>query len=772
MKKSKNYLVALGVAILPNLASAFTASEGASQKQQIQEKPDTVLSLQEVVVRTHLADAGSTPLNLTTITPSAILLNATSTNYVKMLQGIPGVYATASTGSYGDASLNMRGFKQDNISIMLNGIPIQGLTSGSMYWNNWMGLADATYSVQVQKGLGTSMLADCAMGGSVNIVTRTSGLQPQTVIGANVNEWGTFKTNVGYSTGELAHGWNVNASLSYVKGDGYVQSTGVETLSYLLSVGKKIGNLHTLTFTALGSPETHDQRNTALSDDEVKRYGRDYSKNWGYLRGKPYSIARNHYFKPYFTLQHRLDAERWKLNNSVYVAIADGGGRSTYAASGAKSIISHQTEDGHIDFDAVVAENERNGASQNMMIDFLSGHTQVGAIASGEYLINSFFTLGAGVQYQYFGTWQKMRVLDLLGGEYWWDAFSGNRLMPGDLVGARYGRTTHHGSSYVQLRYGTSRINANLGVSVFSGNYRRSNHATGEHSQWAHGWGASVKGGVLYHINSGNAVYVNAGCNSRLPYAGVYLASSNLSVTNDITNEKNLMAEVGWRTVWNGGGAELSGYVASWRNKTLTVDISKRADEATEKYQVKGLNALHLGVEMTAYQQLTSWLKMSVFAMTASWKWKNSGRAIIYDSFSGDALKEYNIMCDGLHVGDAPQSQLGGKIDVNMPRGFYFNASWQMNARMYADFEPSSRTSDDTKDAYRLPSYHLLDCTLGWRGHIGDRVSMNAFLNGVNMLDTKYFERGIDGSSHDLNTFRGYPGVARTLSIGFRLTIN
>lgn len=771
MKKSKNYLVALGVAILPNLACAVVAGEGSAPKQQNQENPDTVLSLQEVVVHTHLADAGNTPLNLTTISPSAILMNVTSTNYVKMLQGIPGVYATASTGSYGDASLNMRGFKQDNISILLNGIPIQGLTSGSMYWNNWIGLADATYSVQVQKGLGTSMLADCAMGGSVNIVTRTSGLLPQVVVGANMNEWGTFKTNVGYSTGELAHGWSVNASMSYVKGDGYVQHTGVETLSYLLSIGKKIGDAHTLTFTALGSPETHDQRNTALSDDEVKQYGRNYSKNWGYLRGKPYSIARNHYFKPYFTLQHTLDLERWKMNNSVYVAIADGGGRSTYAARGAKNIISHQTEDGHIDFDAIVAENKQNGASQNMMIDFLSGHTQVGAIASGEYLINKSFTLGAGAQYQYFGTWQKMKVLDLLGGEYWSDAASGNRLVPGDMVGSRYGRTTHHLSSYVQLRYNTSRINANLGVSVFNGNYRRSNHATGEHSQWAHGWGTSVKGGVLYHVNKDNAVYVNGGYNSRLPYAGVYLASSNLSVTNDITNEKNIMAEAGWRTTWNGGGAELSGYVASWRNKTLTVDISKRADEAAEKYQVKGLNALHLGLELTAYQQLTSWLKMSVFAMTASWKWKNSGRAIIYDSFSGDALKEYSIMCDGLHVGDAPQSQLGGKMDIVMPRGFYFNASWQMNARMYADFEPSSRTSSDTADAYRLPSYHLLDCTLGWRGHIGNKMNMNVFLNVTNMLDTKYFERGIDGSDHDLATFRGYPGAARTFSIAFRLTI-
>ena len=766
-KSKKNYLVALGAAILPVLA--FAAGTGEQHPSNISETADTVLSLQEVTVRTHLADANTTPLNLTTITPQKIRLHSTSPNYVMMLQGVPGVYATASTGSYGDASLNIRGFKQDNIAILLNGIPIQGLTSGSMYWNYWMGLADATHSVQVQKGLGTSMLADCAMGGSVNIVTRTASAVPHISLGFNITEWGTAKGNFSYSTGNLGKGWSANLSLSYVKGSGFVQCTDVETLSYLLSVSKTLGSEHTLTFTALGSPETHDQRNTELTNDEVQRYDADYSKNWGYLNGKPYSIGRNHYFKPYFTLQHAMRGEHLSMNNSVYVALADGGGRSTYAAGGATPIIGHQTTDGHIDFDAVVAENQAAGASQNMMIDFLSGHTQAGAIASADYRLNDVFTASGGVQYQYFGTWQKMKVLDLLGGEYWYDASTNTRLTPGDYVGSRYGRTTHHASAYAQMRYDTERIDANLGVSVFSGNYRRSNHITGEHSQWAHGWGLSLKGGVLWHVAGATALYVNGGYNSRLPYAGVYLASSDLSITNDITNETNLMAEAGVRTGWQGGALELSGYVASWRNKTLTVNIAKQADAAAEKYQVKGLNALHLGVELNAYQQLTPWLKLSAYAMTASWKWQNSGRAIIYDSYYGNTLKEYSINCDGLHVGDAPQTQLGASADVRMPAGFYINASWQMNARMYADFEPSSRNADNHADAYRLPTYHLLDATIGWTGRINSDLNINVFATGRNLTNALYFERGVDGANHDLDTFRGYPGAARTMSIGIRL---
>jgi outer membrane receptor protein involved in Fe transport len=228
---------------------------------------------------------------------------------------------------------------------------------------------------------------------------------------------------------------------------------------------------------------------------------------------------------------------------------------------------------------------------------------------------------------------------------------------------------------------------------------------------------------------------------------------------------------MGWRPTWNGGGMELSGYIASWRNKTLTVSAAKQANAAAEKYQIKGLNALHTGIELNAHQQLTPWLKASVYAMTASWKWRNSGNAITYDTYSGETLKETSISCDGLHVGDAPQTQMGAQLDAKLHGGFYIHAGWQFNARMYADFEPSSRTPNDKADSYEFPSYHLLDATFGWEGALTKDVRINLFATGRNLLDTKYIERGTDGKTHDLDSFTGYWGAARTMSFGFRLSL-
>ena len=248
-----------------------------------------------------------------------------------------------------------------------------------------------------------------------------------------------------------------------------------------------------------------------------------------------------------------------------------------------------------------------------------------------------------------------------------------------------------------------------------------------------------------------------------------------------MTNEKNTLGEMGVRAAWNGGGVEVSAYIASWRNKTLTVNIAKRANEAAEKFQITGLNALHKGVELSAHQNLTDWLRVKAYAMLASWKWKSGGKGITYDSYSGATLKEYAVYCNNLHVGDAPQTQYGAELNATLPikgllkRGMgktdnvYASVSWNANADMYADFEPSSRTKETDGDAYKLPSYHLFDATVGWNTMVAKGVMMNIFATCTNLFDAFYIQRGIDGKSHDLATFRGYWGAPRMWSIGLRL---
>ena len=172
----------------------------------------------------------------------------------------------------------------------------------------------------------------------------------------------------------------MNLMASYVGGKGYVQSTSVNSYAYMLNVAKEFGTEHHLIFTALGSPERHEQRSSRLSADDIDKYGRNYSRNWGYRDGKAFNLSKNNYFKPYFTLQHIWNAERLSMKNSVYFAIGGGGGR--WSETKGKGISSFVTADGHIDWDAAIAANRNaDGSANNILSEYMAGHTQAGSSA-------------------------------------------------------------------------------------------------------------------------------------------------------------------------------------------------------------------------------------------------------------------------------------------------------------------------------------------------------------------------------------------------------
>ena len=88
-----------------------------------------------------------------------------------VLNTTPSVYSTAQGGGAGDARVNVRGFNQRNVAIMINGVPVNDMENGWVYWSNWDGVGDATTSIQLQRGLSAINLATPSIGGTLNIIT-------------------------------------------------------------------------------------------------------------------------------------------------------------------------------------------------------------------------------------------------------------------------------------------------------------------------------------------------------------------------------------------------------------------------------------------------------------------------------------------------------------------------------------------------------------------------------------------------------------------------
>lgn len=777
----------------------------APEKENGNPQDSTSLLLKEITVSAGIKNTRLSPLRLKNVDAATIQVKAPGRTFPELLKDIPGIFATSETGSYGDAKINIRGFKQENISVLLNGTPISGLTSGSMFWNNWLGLTDATATIQVQKGIGGSMLSDNSVGGTINIITKSPLSGQSGEAGYSYTNYGLSKAHISYNSGELKKGWAFSLMGSYTWGHGYVECTDVNSGAYMLSISKKIDNRHSLLFTALGAPEKHQQQSQRLSYAEIEQYGAAYSKNWGYYttpQGKTVqkTISENTYFKPYFTLNHFYSNNKnLTINSAVYLTTGNGGG--IWTESKGKRIIAYQKE-GHIDWGSVISDNmqqssdtpSKEGGSQNILSDFMAGHTQFGIKSTFIYEITEKLNLEGGLHYQHYRTWEKEQITDLLGGAYWYEDYQNNSLageagrdpykQVGDYIRTHNGKHLNYGTLYGMLHYRGSRWVFNVGASLNGSTHQRWDkyNYTGNniYSNVATGIGGSIKAGALLKASTRSSFYLNGAFYSRVPYSSVYFASGNNRISEGIKNEKNVLGELGYRYVYDKGGIEATFYTAYWINKSLMSNPYRPLEEDAYKFMITGLNALHYGIEIDAFHNFTRWLKANAYASIGSWRWKNNVNATIYDPYTGQVESEIHVYSNGLPVGDAPQTQIGAGAQAkpfrhlagksrNWIGEFSISINWQYNTRYWADFEPNTRTNpDDTSNPYRIPAYHLTDISLGNTFTLKS-TELHLFFNLNNVFNASYITRGKDGAQHTKETFTGYWGERRNCNFGIRI---
>jgi iron complex outermembrane recepter protein len=356
-----------------SLQISFVGYTAQTKKVSVADAPVTleillsasvVLSGVEVVA--DYARVRETPVAFTNLTPAKIEERLSGQDIPLLLNKTPGVYATSQGGGDGDARITIRGFNQRFVAVMLDGIPVNDMENGWVYWSNWFGLDAVTREIQVQRGLGRSKLALPSVGGTMNIITKGIDNQKQLSIEQGVDDQGKLTTNLGYTSGRLKKGWGITMAGAYKHGNGWVDQTSV-TAWFLYAKVDKIWGKHITSLTGFGAPQTHWERSykrgiadydtkyagqVGIQESEIPGYfsnrGIGYNSQWGYVKRDadewegdahknrimnpdaaktPLSAAQNTYFKPQYSLR-----DSWKVNdnltltNILYLSTGTGGG--------------------------------------------------------------------------------------------------------------------------------------------------------------------------------------------------------------------------------------------------------------------------------------------------------------------------------------------------------------------------------------------------------------------------------------------------------------
>lgn len=329
---------------------------------------ESASSLGEVVVTgiVDIAKSRETPVAVSTIRAETIQQKLGSQEFPEILNNTPSIYATKQGGGYGDARVTIRGFDTRNSAVMINGIPINDMENGAVYWSNWAGLSDVAAAIQVQRGLGSSKLAVSSVGGTINVVTRSSMKEEGGFVSVGLGNDSYLKTVASYSTGLLENGLSVSALFSRTAGDGYVDGTKFEGFNYFLAMGYQINTANSLEFTVTGAPQWHHQRSRGIALENYLRYSDEagepnikYNDQWGYRNGEEFSFRRNFYHKPILSLNWQSElSEALELNTSVYASFGRGGGTGEIGTiNGRRQYALPRTEDGLNRIDDIIAYN-------------------------------------------------------------------------------------------------------------------------------------------------------------------------------------------------------------------------------------------------------------------------------------------------------------------------------------------------------------------------------------------------------------------------------
>ena len=321
----------------------FNLTNGLNDLGVIKLQPIS-LGLNEVEVIADIAKERMTPVAATTISATYIEQNLGNQEFPEILRNTPSVYVTKEGGGFGDSRINVRGFEQNNIAVMINGVTVNDMETGWVYWSNWSGLADVTNKMQVQRGLGASKLAIPAVGGTINILTNAAEFKKGGNVSSSIGNDGYTKYSTSLSSGLLDNGLAATMQLTYTKGNGYIDGTDFQAYSYFISANYNINQKQRISATITGAPQMHNRRsihnnydNVFLStfrcpvNDSIDNLSRGikFNPGWGYLNGKVFSWRKNFYHKPKAFINHYLNFSSYtKLKTAFYVSTGNGGGTS------------------------------------------------------------------------------------------------------------------------------------------------------------------------------------------------------------------------------------------------------------------------------------------------------------------------------------------------------------------------------------------------------------------------------------------------------------
>lgn len=735
-----------------------------------------------------------TPVAVSTITTAEIQAKGGNVEFPELMKSTPSIYVAGQAGGYGDSEVFTRGFDQTNTAFLLNGQPINGMEDGKMYWSNWSGMTDVATAVQVQRGLGSSKLAISSVGGTTNIIMKSTEQKQGGSVSYLLGNDQYNKITASYNTGLINNKFGVTVLLTHWQGNGWAEGTRGQGQNYFISAGfQPDDKRHSFNFLLTGAPQWHDQNfNKRISDHfQSGDFNIKFNSNFGDRNGEYQTLRRNFYHKPVANLNWEFKVnEKSSLSTVLYASWGRGGGTGDRGSRNNRFF----TDDGYLDFTRIEAENRADAGAEEWIIRAsVNNHNWVGAVTKYETDLSDElnFSLGADLR-RYHGTHFR-QLADLLGAPSYtarerarypqreitatfkpnpWSALS-NFAEGGERLNYSNSETIAYAGVFSQLELVKDKFSGYVQAALSNQSHVRFEEfnveARDEESERVTNLGYNIKGGASFAVGENSNIFVNTGFYQRQPFHdNIYLNFSN--TVNPVTvPEKIFGLEAGYKYQSNNFAANVNVYRTSWKDRATTRTL-REGDElpngqvlATEGFRNTIQDQLHSGIEIDFSYDISRKFRLKGYTSIGDWAFDGTLNSQFFDEDRNLILEDQGADVDGVKVGGAAQTTFGLGADIRVTDGFKLDVDYNQYSKLHSNIGAGTTSLE-------LPSFGLLDLGASYNVNLANGQLLTFRANLFNALGKEYISRATSAIEASSNDAENWNGVNRSNFVTFGKT--
>jgi len=273
------------------------------------------LMLENIEV-TSIRAADKAPFTKTNLSKEQIVKVNLGQDLPFVLNQTPSVVVNSDAGNgVGYTGIHIRGTDASRINVTLNGIPYNDAESQGTFFVDLPDVSSSLNSIQIQRGVGTSSNGAGAFGATINLSTNEVNKEKYLELNNSFGSFNTWKNTLKVGTGLLANHFLIDARVSRISSDGYIDRA-TSNLKSLYFSAAYLNEKSSLRFNIISGKEKTYQAWYGIPESFLDS-ARTYNPAGTEKPGAPYANETDNYIQTHYQLFYNR-----KINSSLSYNIA------------------------------------------------------------------------------------------------------------------------------------------------------------------------------------------------------------------------------------------------------------------------------------------------------------------------------------------------------------------------------------------------------------------------------------------------------------------